>query len=119
MSLGARPWQMKVLAGVLWLLVSGCGSTQFDGRTYHGEGLAFRVGPIPSRWRSIEAETARVAFRDDVANATIAVGGRCGKDGDDVPLEALTHHLFLHFTDGGSWSSGCCHWTAGTRSEPS
>jgi len=27
------------------------------------------------------------------------LNGRCGKDGDDVPLAALTHHLFLAFTD--------------------
>ena len=42
---------------------------------------------------------ALLAFRDDAQSATIGVNGRCGKDGDDVPLQALTHHLFLHFTD--------------------
>jgi hypothetical protein len=42
---------------------------------------------------------ALLAFRDDPTQSTIAVNGRCGKDGDDVPLESLTHHLFLHFTD--------------------
>jgi hypothetical protein len=26
------------------------------------------------------------------------MNGRCGVDGDDVPLAALTHHLFLNFT---------------------
>lgn len=98
MMLGSRPWRVAVLAGALWV-AAGCGSTRFDGRTYQGSDLAFRVGPIPSSWRSIEADSARLAFRDDAARATIAVGGRCGKDGDDVPLEALTHHLFLHFTD--------------------
>lgn len=40
-----------------------------------------------------------VAYRDDDSAATIAVNGRCGKDADDVPLEALTQHLFLEFTD--------------------
>lgn len=27
------------------------------------------------------------------------VNARCGQDGDDVPLIALTNHLFLMFTD--------------------
>jgi len=32
-------------------------------------------------------------------DATVAVNGRCGVDGDDVPLASLTQHLFLQFTD--------------------
>jgi hypothetical protein len=100
MRLGPRRRHAILLAWALTLpSLVACGSTQFDGRTYHGDGLAFRVGPVPSNWRSIEADAARLAFRDDAGRATIAVSGRCGKDGDDVPLEALTHHLFLHFTD--------------------
>ena len=29
----------------------------------------------------------------------MALSGRCGLDGDDVPLSSLTHHLFLQFTE--------------------
>ena len=81
------------------LLLAACAGPSFDGRVYRGEELAFRIGPVPSRWRQIEVSEALLAFRDDTHGATIAVNGRCGKDGDDVPLQALTHHLFLHFTD--------------------
>lgn len=96
----ARRSGCKRLALYLVVLLLGCSSsTQFDGRTYRGDDLAFRVGPIPPSWRKIDVGTARLAFRDDPGRATIAVTGRCGKDGDDVPLEALTHHLFLQFTD--------------------
>ncbi len=80
-------------------MFAGCGGPHFDGHVYRGNELAFRVGPIPERWRPLEASHALLAFRDDSAGATVAVNGRCGKDGDDVPLESLTHHLFLHFTD--------------------
>lgn len=80
----------------LW---TGCGGPTFNGRVFQNDELAFRVGPIPASWRGIEADQALLAFRDDKANATIAVNGRCGRDGDDVPLQALTHHLFLQFTD--------------------
>ena len=54
---------------------------------------------MPESWRRIEATGALLAFRDDARRATVAVNGRCGLDGDDVPLEALTHHLFLQFTE--------------------
>lgn len=86
------------LAGSLAALF-GCATQPFDGRVYRDGDLAFRVGPIPNDWRAIAAENTLLAFRDDGDQSTIAVSGRCGKDGDDVPLEALTHHLFLHFTD--------------------
>jgi hypothetical protein len=82
----------------LVFLVVACGGPSFDGQVYKSGDLAFRVGPVPSSWRAIEATGALLAFRDDGASATVAVNGRCGLDGDDVPLEALTHHLFLQFT---------------------
>ncbi|HMJ16471.1 MAG TPA: hypothetical protein VK524_33890 [Polyangiaceae bacterium] len=82
----------------LWLPLS-CASTSFDGQIYRSDELAFRVGPRPADWRPIDSDSALLAFRDDTHAATVAVNGRCGKDGDDVPLQALTHHLFLHFTD--------------------
>jgi hypothetical protein len=65
---------------------------------YRGDDVAFRLGPRPNEWRPIEVDGALLSFRDDRATATIAVNGRCGVDGDDVPLKALTHHLFLNFT---------------------
>lgn len=61
--------------------------------------MRFRVGQIPSSWRAVGVDGALIAFRDDAANATVALNGRCGIDGDDVPLSSLTQHLFLEFTD--------------------
>jgi hypothetical protein len=81
------------------LLVVGCASSGFDGHVYHDEDMRFRVGPIPSAWRPIEVEGARLAFRDDSGNSTVAVNARCKVDGDDVPLASLTQHLFLEFTE--------------------
>jgi hypothetical protein len=94
-----RPFLRQRASVVLSLiLLASCASSGFDGRVYRSEDLAFRVGPVPPSWRSISVEGTRLAFRDDAASATVQVSGRCGVDGDDVPLEALTHHLFLHFT---------------------
>ena len=86
-------------ATLVALLVAGCASSGFDGRVYHDDDVHFRVGPVPSAWRKLEVDDSRLAFRDDSANATVAVNGRCGLDGDDVPLASLTQHLFLQFTD--------------------
>lgn len=95
-----RGFQVALLAlvGVLGLPVTGCASSAFDGRVYHDESMRFRVGPIPASWRRISVDDALLTFRDDSANATVALNGRCGVDGDDVPLVSLTKHLFLQFT---------------------
>jgi hypothetical protein len=95
--MSAPLWRIALLACVPAL--SCAGGPSFDGSVYRSDELSFRVGPVPPSWRQIEADAALVAFRDDRQNVTVAVNGRCGKDGDDVPLQALTHHLFLHFTD--------------------
>jgi len=94
------PWSFRAKStAIAAVLLVGCGGGGFDGRVYRSGELSFRLSPIPDGWRPIDATGALVAFRDDTAPATIAIGGRCGKDGDDVPLEALTQHLFLDFTD--------------------
>ena len=85
------------LAIALWAVA--CGGPHFNGTSYDDGSLRFRTGPVPAAWRAIEADGTLLAFRDDQASATIAVNGRCGVDGDDVPLTSLTQHLFLEFTD--------------------
>ena len=86
------------LAGAA-LLLAACASSGFDGHVYRDDEVHFRVGPVPSAWRKLDVDDTRLAFRDDAANATVAVNGRCGLDGDDVPLTSLTQHLFLQFTE--------------------
>ncbi|MBI4703174.1 MAG: hypothetical protein HY744_18815 [Deltaproteobacteria bacterium] len=86
-------------AVALLLGLPGCAGTSFDGRTYRGDGFAFRIAALPPPWRPIEPGDAPLAFRDDEHDATVLVSARCGRDGDDVPLGALTQHLFLQFTE--------------------
>lgn len=74
-------------------------SSNFNGNVFETDELAFRLRTVPAAWRRIEADGVLLAFRDDDGLASVAVNGRCGKDGDDVPLQALTHHLFLYFSD--------------------
>jgi hypothetical protein len=91
---GAR----RCAASFCFVALTACASSSFDGRVFRDDGMAFEVGPVPSAWRSIDVDGSLIAYRDDRSSSTVALSGRCGLDGDDVPLEALTHHLFLHFT---------------------
>jgi hypothetical protein len=79
--------------------VLGCSTTHFDGRVFRKGDVAFRLERLPPGWRHIEISDTALAFRDDENAATVAINGRCGKDADDVPLQSLTQHLFLQFTD--------------------
>jgi hypothetical protein len=80
-------------------VLSACAGSHYDGRRYDDGSLRFRTGPVPAGWHAIEADGTLLAFRDDQGAATVALNGRCGIDGDDVPLASLTQHLFLEFTE--------------------
>lgn len=81
------------------ILSSACAGPHYDGRVYDDGKLRFHTGPVPPAWHAIEADGTLLAFRDEQAPAMVAVNGRCGVDGDDVPLASLTQHLFLQFTE--------------------
>jgi hypothetical protein len=78
--------------------LAGC-AAGLVGDTYRGEGYAFRIGALPESWRRLDSSHAALAFRDERDGASIMLNGRCHLDGEDVPLESLTQHLFLRFTD--------------------
>jgi hypothetical protein len=85
-------------AGV-FLAIFACSSATWDGRVYRGGSVNFRAGQVPEGWRRINSDNSLLTFRDSPRDLVITVNGRCGKDGDDVPLEALTQHLFMYFTE--------------------
>lgn len=95
-----RSWRPRWGLLAAFGLAAACASgPRFDGQTYRGHGLLFRTGPVAEGWSALDASHGLLAFRDEAARATILVNGRCGLDGDDVPLTALTAHLFLRFTE--------------------
>jgi hypothetical protein len=77
---------------------AGCGA-EVRGGVYRDGAVAFRVGPVPEGWQRIPVSHAALAYRDEAEGSTVLVNARCGLDGEDVPLEALTQHLFLRFTE--------------------
>jgi hypothetical protein len=92
-----RPLRLPLLAAVL-LGSAGC-SAGLQGDTFHGEGFAFRIGALPPSWRRVDISHAALAFRDERDGGSVVLNGRCGVDGEDVPLDALTQHLFMRFTE--------------------
>jgi hypothetical protein len=100
-SVGARPMRRTLRHPFLATVMLGAASCSagLQGDTFHGDGFAFRIGPLPESWRRVEISHAALAFRDEQDGASIVLNGRCGVDGEDVPLESLTQHLFLRFTE--------------------
>ncbi len=102
-NLRRQQGSVTLLLGTLVLALmpgalSGCASASFDGRSYQGHGVSFATRQVPTGWHEIQVPQGLLAFRDPAQDASILVNGRCGVDGDDVPLEALTAHLYLRFT---------------------
>lgn len=92
------------LVCMLSFVASACAAAGLNNGVYRDDDLAFRVGPIPEHWRSVEADTndpelVSFAFHSDRSQITVGIAARCGRDGDDVPLRALTQHLYLGFTE--------------------
>ncbi len=95
-----RPLRPLLLAAGLAIVLGAAGcSAGLTGDTFHGDGFAFRIGALPEGWQRVDVSHAALAFRDARDGGTIVLNGRCGVDGEDVPLEALTQHLFLRFTE--------------------
>jgi hypothetical protein len=87
-----------ISAAACWVAL-GCSASNFDGKLFRQGNVAFRLEHLPPSWRNIEISDTALAFRDDERATTVAINGRCGRDADDVPLQSLTQHLFLQFTE--------------------
>jgi hypothetical protein len=89
-----------ILPSILTSMIAAAGcSAGLVGDTYHGDGFAFRIGALSESWQRVDISHAALAYRDERDGASIVVNARCKVDGEDVPLESLTMHLFLRFTE--------------------
>jgi hypothetical protein len=78
---------------------TGCGHTRaLEDGVFRKDGVAVRVGPVPSGWRRIGVNGADLAFRDDDRNGSALFNMRCGQRDDDAPLGVLTGHLIMGTT---------------------
>jgi hypothetical protein len=91
--------RITLIVSVLACTLGACAGPSFQGGVYRTDDLAFRLGEIPPGYGSVDAGNGRLAFRDERLRTTVLVNARCKMDGDDVPLVALTNHLFMTFTE--------------------
>ncbi|MSP26735.1 MAG: hypothetical protein EXR75_16655 [Myxococcales bacterium] len=71
---------------------------RFDGSVYRGDGFAFKVAKVPVGWQRLDDDRSALSFSDLANRGAVLINGRCGRD-EDVPLKALTQHLFIAFTE--------------------
>jgi hypothetical protein len=70
----------------------------------HGEGVytagttTYRIGPVPPSWQLVRLEGNDVAYVSSNSPHSLAVNATC-KDHDDPPLDVLTRHLVMGFTE--------------------
>ncbi len=76
-----------------------CSSSQGTRGPFRAGETEFLLGPIPTHWRSIEAPGTLGSFEDPSSGSVVSIGSRCGAEAEDVPLSALTAHLFIQFTE--------------------
>jgi hypothetical protein len=88
-----------VVPVLLALLSAACSASPLKGSVYADDGLSFRVGDVPPSWKRLDEHGARLAFRDEQGEASVLLNARCRNADDDVPLAALTRHLFMTFTE--------------------
>lgn len=91
----------RLAAGVVLLsiLAWGCaGRVHFHDWVVRKKSVRYRVGPLPDSWKRVEGFAGDVAFRDESTSAVIMANAVC-ETYEDAPLESLTKHLLIGFTD--------------------
>ncbi len=84
---------------VFVLGTTACGGASFAGGVYRGHGVAYEVSPLGEGWRSVDVgDHNDLAWRNDALSSIVQINSTCEAD-MDVPLQALTNHLLIGFTE--------------------
>lgn len=87
--------------GVLLLVTVGaCARTgTLDGEVYRGTETTYHIGPLGPAWTRVDVDGHNdLAFSHETHGAIVQVNSSCDP-ALDIPLEALTRHLFIGFTE--------------------
>ena len=87
-----------LIAAAALLVACAAPRRSFDGAVYRDGAVAFRIGAVPSGWRSVDVTEASLAYRDDTHAASVLVNARCLRPDEGTPLVALTNHLIIGST---------------------
>jgi hypothetical protein len=83
--------------GFVLLLASSCAGSLSHGVYTHGA-VRYRIGTLPPGWRAVGLYQNDLAFQSLDSPHSVAINSTC-EDHDDPPLDVLTRHLLMGFTD--------------------
>ena len=76
----------------------GCHHGQLRGGLFSKSNVRYRIGELPAGWKPVSLSDNDLAWISNGTDHSIAVNSTC-EGYDDVPLQALTQHLLMGFTD--------------------
>ena len=92
-------WQSLTLAGLLATSSAACGGSHtLHQGWYRGRETSYRLHPPPASWRTVEVKEGGDLAWTDGQGALVQTHSSCSPE-LDLPLEALSHHLVIGFTE--------------------
>lgn len=91
-------------------LLGGCAATKvarYDAGTQRmcQGSMCYRTGTLTKSWQVVHVEQASVSYFNSELNAIIESNASCRDDAEATPLETLTNHLLLGYTERNYKSS--------------
>lgn len=77
---------------------TACSHHYYRQGTVQKDGIRYRIAPLGPAWRYVSLSENDAAFTARSSPHSIAVNATC-KGHEDAPLEVLTQHLLMGFTD--------------------
>lgn len=89
------------VALVAALALSGCAKTVWrdEENLLCRAGRCLHVGELGPGWRVVQTEKAQVGFHNDALDSVIQAARACRDDADAAPLDRLTDHLLIGYTE--------------------
>ncbi|MBN1206676.1 MAG: hypothetical protein JXB05_17465 [Myxococcaceae bacterium] len=77
---------------------AGCRHVRFEDSVFSKPEVHYRIGELPEHWHRVFVEGNDLAFSERDTGRAISINSTC-EGHDDPPLEVLTRHLLMGFTE--------------------
>lgn len=91
---------MRMVA-VVALTLAGCAHGGYDAAANQvcHDRRCYRLGELGPGWRLVYQKEAAVGFYNDAVGGVIEANSTCRQDAEAAPLQTLTRHLLIGYTD--------------------
>jgi hypothetical protein len=83
---------------LLLVLVAACRTGGFQGGVYSKPGVRYTIALPSAGWKAVSLDDNDLAWVSTSSEHSLAVDSTCDP-GEDAPLEILTNHLLMGFTE--------------------